>query len=172
MKKEYTMNNKDSARKRIMFIQKEDYNYLIYNLILVLDGLGCLDESKPFKDFRRIAYILEFLGSSKSIDEYTQEELGNIYLKAQVKKKLLSHVLIILKNKGYIDISANVLHRTFDIWLNKNNIPNEFWDERLFELEIDNLEKVKKYIPRFRIGVIKTLAERVFLEKNVLIWEV
>lgn len=166
------MNNKDSARKRIMFIQKEDYNYLIYNLILVLDGLGCLDESKPFKDFRRIAYILEFLGSSKSIDEYTQEELGNIYLKAQVKKKLLSHVLIILKNKGYIDISANVLHRTFDIWLNKNNIPSEFWDERLFKLELDNLEKVKKYIPRFRTGVIKTLAERVFLEKNVLIWEI
>lgn len=166
------MKNKGSARKRIMFIQKEDYNYLIYNIILVLDGFDCVNKSKPFKDFRRIAYILEFLGSSKSIEEYTQEELGNIYLKAQVKKKLLSHVLIILKNKGYIDISTNALHRTFDVWLNKSNIPCNFWDEELFKLESNNLEKLKKHIPRFRMGTIKTLAERVFSEKNVLIWEI
>lgn len=166
------MKNKEFARKRIMFIQKEDYNYLIYNLLLVLNHFGCIEENMAFKDFRRIAYILEFMGSSKSIDDYTQEELGNIYLKAQLKKKLLSHVLIILKNKGYIEISANSQNPTFDIWINKHNIPNNFWNDELFKIELCRLNEIKKILTRFRVGTIKTLAERMFKNKNVIIWEV
>lgn len=166
------MKNKEFARKRIMFIQKEDYNYLIYNLLLVLSHLECTEESKAFKDFRRIAYILDFLGSTKPIDKYTQEELGNIYIKAQLKKKLLSHVLIILKNKGYIEISSNSRNPAFDIWINKHIIPNNFWDDELFKIEINKLNEIKKILPRFRIGTIKTLAEKLFKNKNVMIWEV
>ena len=41
-----------------MFIQKEDYNYLIYNLLLVLNYLECTEESKAFKDFRRIGKVM------------------------------------------------------------------------------------------------------------------
>ena len=166
------MKNKEFARKRIMFIQKEDYNYLIYNLLLVLNYLECTEESKAFKDFRRIAYILDFLGSTKSMNEYTQEELGNIYIKAQLKKKLLSHVLIILKNKGYIEISPNSRNSIFDIWINKHNIPNNFWNDELFKIELCRLNEIKKILTRFRVGTIKTLAERMFKNKNVIIWEV
>ena len=31
------MKNRDFAKKRIMFIPKEDYNYLIYNTLLILN---------------------------------------------------------------------------------------------------------------------------------------
>ncbi len=166
------MKNREFAKKRMMFIPKEDYNYLIYNILLILNDLNCINERMSFSDFRRIAYILDFMGSHKAIDTYTQEELGSIYVKSQIKIKILSHVLIILKNNDYIGISVNPRHQTFDIWLKKKNISTIFWDNNIFELELSQLNQIKRIVPKFRQGTIKTLAQKLYGDKNVLIWEI
>ena len=166
------MKNRDFAKKRIMFIPKEDYNYLIYNTLLILNELNCLSEATAFNDFRKIAYILDFINTNKAIAEYTQEELSSIYLKAQVKKKLLSHILIILRNNNYIGISINPRHQTFDIWMNKDNIPTDFWDDNLFILDREQFLALKKNVRSLRLTTIKTLAQKLFGDKNVLVWEI
>ena len=94
------MKDKNFAKKRLMFIQKEDYNYLCYNLILLLDNLECNSEDQKFKDFRKVAYLIDFISSSRNFKDYSKDELINIYSKAQLKKKLLSHILIVLKNRN------------------------------------------------------------------------
>lgn len=104
------MMNKENARRRIMFIQQEDYNFLAYNFMLVLIASDCNSASKSFHDFRKIAYLIEFISTNRSIDSFTQDELGEIYSRAQLKKMLLSHVLIVLKRQGLIDISLNTRH--------------------------------------------------------------
>ncbi|MFD2914141.1 hypothetical protein [Psychroserpens luteus] len=166
------MMDKLSAKKRMMFIQKEDYNYLCYNLILILNKLECTEESNEFRDFRKIAYLVDFTSSSKVIADFSQDELGNIYSKAQLKKKLLSHLLIVLKNKDYLGISINRTHKSFDIWLKKKNLPEDFFDNDVFNNELKNIEKLKKEIRGLRTTTIKTMVNTLFTSKNILTWEI
>lgn len=170
-KKEF-MRDKSFAKKRLMFIQKEDYNYLCYNLLILLDNLDCLNEDQRFKDFRKIAYLIDFISSSKNYEDYTKDELMTIYSKAQLKKKLLSHLLIVLKNKDYLGISINNAHKSFDIWLKKDNIPSDFFNRDYFVNEINNLNKIKKSIRAIKTTTIKTMVDSFFTSKNILTWEI
>ncbi|WP_179347665.1 hypothetical protein [Winogradskyella pacifica] len=166
------MADKQSARKRMMFIQKEDYNYLCYNLILILNNLGCTKESNEFRDFRKIAYLVDFTSASKKIDDFSQDELGSIYSKAHIKKKLLSHLLIVLKNKDYLGISMNKRHKSFDIWLKTDNLPDDFLSKDMFRHELENIEILKKEIRGLRTTTIKTMVNTLFTSKNILTWEI
>ena len=137
---------KHFAKKRMMFIHKEDYNFLAYNLLIFLDEMKCYSEKTCFKDFRKIAYLIDFISGSANLDEYERFELSNIYLNAQLKKKLLSHLIITLQNKNYLDISLNTTHKTIELWINKDNIPKDFFDKKKFQREISNIKKrVKNY---------------------------
>lgn len=164
--------NKENARKRMMFIQKEDYNYICYNLILILSKLGCTKESYQFKDFRKIAYLVDFTSASKNFDNFSQDELGSIYSKAHIKKKLLSHLLIVLKNRDYLGISMNKTHKSFDIWLKTENIPNDFFDNDIFFNELNNFEMLRKEIKSIRTTTTKKMVDTLFTSKNILTWEI
>jgi hypothetical protein len=166
------MLNKQNAKKRMMFIQKEDYNYLCYNLILILSNLGCTKESYQFKDFRKIAYLVDFTSAIKNIDDFSQDELGSIYSKAHIKKKLLSHLLIVLKNKDYLGISMNKKHKSFDIWLKTENIPKDFFDKDIFSNELNNFEVLRKKIRGIRNTTIKTMVDTLFTSNEILTWEI
>lgn len=171
MKKEF-MKTKDFARKRMMFIQKEDYNFLIYNTLLILDTLECNSESKQFSDFRKIAYLVDIISSSKNLNDLTQNELTSIYSKAQLKKKLLSHVLVVLKNNQMLGITLNRTRQTFDIWIKKENIPNGFLKELIFKKEKENILQVKKSVGSLPKSTIKTMVEKLFTSKNIMTWEI
>jgi len=166
------MKNKDSAKKRMMFIQKEDYNFLVYNTLLILDALGCTNESKQFIDFRKIAYLVDIISSNKNLDEFTQNDLASIYSKAQLKKKLLSHILIVLKNKKMLGVSLNRTRQSFDIWIEKENIPSNFFDEKLFQQEKENILQVKNNVRALNSSTIKTMVDKLFTSKNIMTWEI
>lgn len=164
--------SKEFAKKRLMFIQKEDYNYLCYNFILLLDVMGCTEEKKSFKDFKKIAYLVDFISANRNIDEFSEGELGSIYSKAQLKKTLLSHLLVILKNRDMIGFSLNKIHTSFDIWLKKDNIPSDFFNYNFFKKEKDNIEYIKNEVRRIRTTTVKTMVDRIFTSKNVMTWEI
>ncbi len=164
--------NKYSAKKRMMFIQKEDYNFLAYNLLVLLDTLGCTEESKKFRDFRKIAYLVDFINSDRQLNDYSQNELASIYSKAHLKKQLMSHLLVVLKNKNYIDVSINSTYNSFDIWLQKENIPSDFFNKEVFKNEISNIIELKKLAHSLKTVPIIKLVDSLFTSKNVLTWEV
>lgn len=166
------MKTKELAKKRIMFIQKEDYNFLTYNLLILLNALDCSNESKRFKDFRKIAYLIEFINSGADIEKYSKFELANIYSKSQLRKQLLSHLLIVLRNHNFIDISINRTHNSFDIWLKKENIPSDFFDQDLFKSELNNIKELKQRITALKVTTVKTLVDKVFSSHNIITWEI
>lgn len=163
---------KKFAKKRIMFIQSEDYNFLTYNLLIFLNEMGSYSESTRFKDFRKIAYLIDFISSSKNLDDYERFELSNIYLKAQLKKKLLSHLIITLQNKEYIDISLNNTHKTIELWIKKDNIPKDFFNKKIFKREIENIKKLKKELNIRKNTSLKKLVDNIFTNRGVSTWEV
>ena len=164
--------NKYLAKKRMMFIQKEDYNFLTYNILILLNELNCNSKDKKFNDFRKIAYLVEFISSNIKIDDYKKVELSNIYLRAQLKKKLLSHLIITLKNKNYLEISLNTTHRTLDIWINKKNIPSDFFNSEYFNQEISNIQKLRKFAKIASKQKLKTMIDNLYTNRGVHTWEV
>lgn len=165
--------NKISAKKRLMFIQKEDYNFLAYSTIILLKALDCTDETKKFKDFRKIAYLVDFVNEGGETSLFEQQRLADIYAKSQIKKKLMHHLVIVLKNKNFISVSLNEATQTIDLWLNKEQVPKEFFDDTFFEKEINNVKALRKTLTaRLRGMTIKTMVEKIFNENNILTWEV
>ena len=164
--------NKQSAKKRMMFIQMEDYNFLAYNLLIFLDEMKCHSENTRFKDFRKIAYLIDFISGSANLDKYERFELSNIYLNAQLKKKLLSHLIITLQNRGFLDISLNTTHRTIELWLNKENISKEFFDKQKFQREISNIKKLKQEFKITKVSKLTSLVDELFKKRGVFTWEV
>ena len=164
--------NKSAAKKRLMFIQKEDYNFLAYNTIILLNVLECTSEAKRFRDFRKIAYLIDFITEAGDPKELDQKQLAEIYSRAQIKKKLLHHLLVVLKNKKIVGVSVNETTRTIDFWLNKEMIPTDFLNSDFFQKEMDNIKKLKIALGALRILTMKTLADKIFTQNNVLTWEV
>lgn len=166
------MKNKEFAKKRMMFIQKEDYNFLTYNLMVLLYSLGCTDETKRFRDFRKTAYLIDFINSGGKISDYSQNELAIIYSKAQLKKQLISHLLVVLRNHDFIGVSINSTYNSFDIWLNLNKIPKDFFDENYFKNEMNNINILKKYASSLKTVPVKKLVDGIFTKNNVITWEI
>lgn len=162
-----------SAKKRLMFIQKEDYNFLAYTLLILLDTLGCDKENKTFKDFRKIAYLVDLINQGGDFESYTKEQLSLIYSKAQIKRQLLHHLLHILNKKNYIGVSRNNTHKSLDIWINKENLPEDFLDKQLFNSEIQNILILKEGLGTQSLKTItlKSLSDLIFKNKNIITWE-
>ncbi len=164
--------NKKIAKKRMMYIHKEDYNFLSYNLLLVLYVFECFDESSRFRDFRKIAYLIDFISSQSNVSMYEKNELVGIYSKAQLKKKLLSHLLIVLKNRNYVDISLNNTHGTLDVWLKIDELPSDFFDKEIFQNEIANIKQLKRMVRGLKRATAKRVVDNIFTKNGVMTWEV
>src|SRR5690606_4766235 len=143
IKRVYMQQNRSSAKKRLMFIQKEDYNFLAYSTIILLKSLECTNEDKKFKDFRKIAYLVDFVNEGGIPRQFDPPRLADIYAKAQIKKKLLHHLLIVLKNRNLIGVSINTASQTIDLWLKKEAIPTDFFETPMFENKIRNSMELK-----------------------------
>lgn len=166
------METKYFAKKRLMFIQDEDYNYLVYNSLIILYVLKCTDKSKAFNDFRKIAYLIDFVNININSNSLTEADYANIYSKAQLKKQLIYHIILILKNNELIDIDVNTTHQSLNIWLKLENIPDDFFENSIFENEIQNVNDLNKSISLLRTTTIKRLSDILFTQHNVLTWEI
>lgn len=166
------MYSKNDARKRLMFIQKEDYNFLTYNLLLLLKYYGAVSKESKFQDFKKISYLINFISKDSNFDNYNKYELARIYSKSHLKKQLLSHIVLVLKNKQYIGVDINYVRNSLDIWLIEENIPEDFLNSILFEKEIENIKYLRSELPLLKSIKLITLLNEIFTKNNVKIWEV
>lgn len=164
--------SKQEAKKRIMFIQKEDYNFLTYNLLLLLKYLGATSKESKFQDYRKISYLIQFISTQSDFSNFSKEELALVYSKSHLKKQLLSHLILILKNKEYISVDVNYNRNSLDIWINEVNIPDNFFDKTFFKKEIENIKVLKSELPRLKVLTLKNVVDTIFTNNRVITWEV
>lgn len=164
--------SKQEAKKRIMFIQKEDYNFLTYNLLLLLKHLGATSKESKFQDYRKISYLIQFISTQSDFSNFSKEELALIYSKSHLKKQLLSHLILILKNKEFISVDVNYNRNSLDIWINEENIPDNFFDKTFFKKEIENIKVLKFELPRLKVLTLKNVVDTIFTNNKVITWEV
>jgi len=172
--------NREFAKKRMMFIPSEDYNFLTYNLLILLKEMGCTSKETSFQDFKKIAFLIDFISSKDGdlidnnieLEDQKYKKLKQIYQKSHLKKQLLTHIIVALKNKKYLDFDTNTTHYSIDIWINESEIPKDFFDKQIFKTEMSNIKKIKKVWGLRKNTALKTLLEKLFEQRGVQVWEV
>ena len=61
------LSGREVNRRRMMFVAGEDFYFLAYTTLLILDNLKCTTSSNSFSDLRKVAYLADLLGSDADL---------------------------------------------------------------------------------------------------------
>lgn len=157
---------KISAKKRMMFVQNNDFNFLCYMVLLTLEKFACSSEKKSFIDYRKIAFI------SNIVFWKNKNDWNKIYYESQVSIKTLEMIIQALKKRGVINVKLNDEKKTMDIWIADRTLSKLFVDEAMFTHELDELEVIKNINNRLRTSTLSTFLNKQFSPHGVKVWEV
>lgn len=168
-----------STKKRMMFIKDEDYNFLAYNIFIILNGLGCTKGKSILKDHRKLSFLVDFVANgklidiieksnrSKTINDVDREILNHSYTNALLRVKIINQLIFTLNNEYIIEVSEKGLER-LNISLNKNNIDKEFFSGDLFKIERNNLNRLKKEVQRITIIDLSNMLNQLYYNHGIL----
>lgn len=171
-------------KKKIMFSKEEDYYFITYNLLIILNTFNCTSINSKWTDYKKISYILPLVADSsllgmylRYLDEDSQpkkndyELMRDTYIKSRLRLKLITSILFTLEKEDLVGIIKNEKRNTIDIWINREKISGKLLKSNLFSIESNNSLKLKKSIPRLRSIGTKTLLERLYVNNGVRVWD-
>ena len=157
---------KISAKKRMMFVQNNDFNFLCYMVLLTLEKFSCISEKSLFVDYRKIAFI------SNIVFWKNKNDWSQIYYESQISIKTLDVIIQSLEKKGIINVKLKEKRRTADIWIVDRTLSKLFFNESIFAHELEELETIKKIDNRLRTSKLSTFLDKQFSLHGVKVWEV
>jgi hypothetical protein len=173
-----------NVKKRIMFNRDEDYYFITYNILIMLHSFGCKDAKSKWADYTKLSYLLPLVADSSLLNLYIRyldsyripskdenELLRDTYFKSRLRVQLLTSILFTLETNKLISLTKNEKRHTIDIWINRDNISQALLKSNLFDIEIQNIDKLKKAIPRLKSLSTKTLLDRLYSNNGVSVWE-
>lgn len=167
-------------KRPLFFISGEDFYYLAYSILLVIELLG--GSARRIKDHRKIAYLVQFLGDSRLVDilERTQKSkvknavdrdlLFSSYTNAELHKREVFKIIFSLERKGFLHILRTQNLEVLEVSLDSEKIPKNFFQDENFRAERDNSEKLKKLVPRLSMLTFDSLLERLYMDRGVRVW--
>lgn len=168
-----------STKKRMMFIKDEDYNFLAYNIFIILNGLGCTMGKSKLKDHRKLSFLIDFVANgklidiieksnrSKTINDVDREILNHSYTNAVLRIKIINQLIFTLNNENIIEVSEKGLERV-NISLKKNNVDKEFFTGDLFKIERNNFKRLKKELQRITIIDLSNMLNQLYYNHGIL----
>ena len=184
------MNKKEAKnlyiKKQIMFNKEQDYNFIVYNNLLLLTFFNCVSEEKKWQDYRKLVYLYPYItdnyliellnratdNENSSLHDSDKELLRETYTKSYLMNNTLKAILLNLEKNNIVSFSKNDARHTIDLWVNTKSISKVLLDSPLFEFEYENLKRIKTIFPRLRTMTLKTILEKIYKENEVDIWEV
>ncbi|MDT8717636.1 hypothetical protein IAI10_13265 [Clostridium sp. 19966] len=174
--------NRSKSKKRIMFIESEDYYFITYNLLLILYKFNCLSIDTAFKYPEKLASLIYFISNYKNINLFKmaidkniilnstdKERILDIYAKSKIIKKDLLRILFALERKKIINLIKN--DEVIEVSVNMNSLGKDFFKNRLFNIEMDNIDEIKKIWSRLRTVKYSTYYDKIFKENGVAKWD-
>lgn len=175
------MNYKNLDKRRLMFIKEEDYNFLTYNILIILNSLRCIEKERVLKDHRKLSFLIDFVSDkrlldileinihkeSKLINISDREYLNQSYTNAIFRIKTVNQLIFTLSNEGIVFIKDNKLEK-LDISLVKNGVADDFFKSEIFNIERSNMNRLKSLIKRITIIDITTLLQQLYYNNGVL----
>lgn len=168
-----------SSKKRMMFIKDEDYNFLAYNIFIVLAGIGAVKGKGKLKDHRKLSFLIDFVSNNNLIDiivksnktgkinTIDREILNHSYTNAVLRVKLVNQLVFTLSNEGILNVEEKKMDRLY-ISIDKNKIDKEFFKGNLFKIERNNLNRLKKEVQRITIIDISNMLDQLYYNHGIL----
>nr|WP_128795743.1 hypothetical protein [Corallococcus coralloides] len=174
------------AKKQLMFAAGEDFYFIAYSALLTLKGFDCISEAKPFKDHRKLAFLVDFLADSKltwllgrhpvgepsssSIAKADKDRLYSAHNRGLARVPLFFRVLAALERRSIIQTKKGDAPGLLDMYIASPELVQSLWENPLFEVERQNFLVVKKRIPRLRTATLPLVLNRLFGDFGVKTW--
>jgi hypothetical protein len=156
------------AKKRIMFVPSDDFNFLTYSLIVTLKVLGCTNKNHMLKDVRKLAPIssiiilpqMEYLIFENPNSSEMRGALPKLWAQTKKKEPLYQRITYALGKKCIVggDVDQNTNCKC--VFLQREDIADELLQSHLFDIEVRNVGIISKMIPRIRSIKYETAMER------------
>lgn len=174
--------NIGSAEKRLMYNKGDDFYFMTYNLLILLNQLGC-KEGKFLKEFSKASFMIEFISNPYLIDiieyyenhknpgEYDLQMLNQAYSNSSLRVNYLKRLIYSLETRGVLKIRKDKPRNSIDISIADIGLVETFIDEDVFDLEIQNTKRFKKLVKRVTIIKAEKLIEELFEKYGVITWQ-
>lgn len=163
-----------------MFIKSEDYNFLTYNIFIILNGLDCVEGKSSLKDHRKISFLIDFISNGKLIDiiekhlknpnskinEVDRELLSQSFTDSLLRIRTINQLVFTLTNEEFIIITDKKLER-LSICLNKQRVQKEFLKGEIFKIERNNINRLKLIVKRISVLDISTLLTKLYYNNGI-----
>lgn len=182
------MNSSDmdkNIKKRLMFIKGEDYYFITYNLLLLLNELKCWSNNgSVFKDIRKLSFLIEFIADENLIailekyedksdlSRFDKERLNKAYSNGLLRLESMNRLLFSLEKKNIVELSQNSSRTAIDITLNNNPSVKRFIREDLFELEKNNAKRLRSTIGYLTRLTLENMLIKLFSNYGISTWPI
>lgn len=169
----------ENKKKRLMYIQSEDFYFLTYNTIILLKVLDCTNGKRYLKDYRKISFLMDFISNPYYVSFLDKEilsasdlrELTQLYSNGILRLKELNKLYYTLDSRKIIKLEKKENSDEFNISLNIDNVACDFIDNELFEIEFKNSKIIKSRIKRLSALTLDSLKQKLFIDKGVKAWQ-
>lgn len=170
------------SKKRLMFIKGEDFYFLTYNILILLDLFGCTSENKRFKDYRKLAFLVDFVSDYNLVKiiqnqnnitllhSIDRELLIRSYTNGLVRSSEIIKLIFALEKKGILGLYKDSNSNQLDIYMIKESLPADLFDSNIFKIEFANLINLKASVNRISGLKLETLLEKLFYNYGITKW--
>lgn len=169
------------AKKRLMFVKGDDFYYLAYNTLILLHELGC--SSKPLKDHRKLAYVLDFVADPRLIsilcrsrelmkrpNPRDRHELVRAYSDGAARVHLIARLVHAMEVRGLIQTERQSDTPAANLLLNSAAVPAAFFESDLYDQEKQNVIALQRIVPLLRTTTLQAMLRHLFTESGVHVW--
>jgi hypothetical protein len=151
-------------------------------IIIILNTLGCTSEAKTFRDYRKLAFLIDFVSdwsllnillaypTGKNVNYRDKESLTRSYSSGLLRMNEILKLLFALEKKGILGLSKNAKNGNLDIHLNKAAIPKDLFGNDIFKLEQDNANMLKKNFLKISVIKLDTLLNNFYHTYGITKW--
>ncbi|MBA2780662.1 hypothetical protein H1D44_17375 [Halomonas kenyensis] len=162
-----------------MYLSGEDFYLYCYSVFVILDNLGCRD-GKYFRDYRKLAFLTDIINDDKIvylISNSSERELNpkdyecllDSYSNGLTRRSEILKLLFVLEKRGYVKLNRGKAQE-IDVTLAKQNLPDDFLSNNVFDSECKNIKNVSKKVGRLASLTLDTMLNKIYVENGVRTW--
>lgn len=168
-----------NTKKRLMYLSGEDFYLFCYSIFIILDLLNC-KSGKMFRDYRKLPFLINIMNDERltsivsshgiPLDTYSKECLFHSYSNGLMRRSEILKLLFTLEKKGFVVLQKGNQNLEIDVMLEKSNIPNSFFDKKIFLSEYKRLDIIKRNIKLLKKLTLETMLKKIYTEKGIKTW--
>lgn len=175
------MTRDNSAKKSLMFSKGDDLYFLSYNILLILQGLKCICGKKVFRDYRKLAFLVDFVANrnlaatltqnGRMLNEIDRELFTRAYAEGLLRLNQIIRLLFTLEKQGIVSLTRDGEKNVIDVCLKPTDQLQSFFDKSLFQAELRNLEIIRQAVSHLNTLSLETLLIRLFEKHGIKTWD-